>query len=45
MQCALNKLVLQGQYRQLYQDEYPQAMISEIERQAAASQQQLLCPR
>ncbi|MDP2715217.1 ABC transporter substrate-binding protein [Rheinheimera sp.] len=43
-QCALNKLVLQGQFRQLYQDEYPEVMISEIEARAERSQQQLLCP-
>uniref|UniRef100_A0A486XHX5 Solute-binding protein family 3/N-terminal domain-containing protein n=1 Tax=Rheinheimera sp. BAL341 TaxID=1708203 RepID=A0A486XHX5_9GAMM len=43
-QCALNNLVLQGQFRQLYQDEYPQEMIAEIEDRAARSQQQLQCP-
>lgn len=43
-QCALNKLVLQGQYRLLYQDEYPEVMITAIENRAALSQQQLQCP-
>ncbi len=42
-QCALNKLVQQGQYRLLYQDEYPEPMIAAIERHAALSQQQLQC--
>lgn len=42
-QCTLNKLVLQGHFRQLYQDEYPPAMIEAIELRAAKSQQQLLC--
>lgn len=42
-QCALNKVVLEGQFRQLYEDEYPQVMIEEIESRAAKSQQQLLC--
>lgn len=43
-QCALNKLVLQGRYRQLYEDEYPETMIDEIETRAAISQQQIHCP-
>ncbi|MDP5190860.1 substrate-binding periplasmic protein [Rheinheimera baltica] len=43
-QCAFNKLVLQGQFRQLYYDEYPEVMIRKIESRAALSQQQLLCP-
>ena len=43
-QCALNTLVLQGKFRQLYQDEYPQQMIAEIEDRATRSQQQLQCP-
>lgn len=43
-QCALNKLVLQGEFRQLYQDEYPEVMIAAVERHAASSQQQLRCP-
>ncbi|MGP9800435.1 substrate-binding periplasmic protein [Rheinheimera sp. NSM] len=42
-QCALNKLVLEGRFRQLYEDEYPQGMIEEVESRAAKSQQQLLC--
>ena len=42
-QCALNKLVLQGEFRQLYQDEYAEIMINEIEARAVKSQQQLLC--
>ncbi|MBZ9610151.1 substrate-binding periplasmic protein [Rheinheimera maricola] len=43
-QCALNKLVLQGRFRQLYQDEYPRTMIEKIEIRAANSQQQMPCP-
>lgn len=42
-QCALNKLVLQGEFRRLYQGEYADAMINEIEARAAQSQQQLVC--
>ncbi|MBU1311932.1 MAG: ABC transporter substrate-binding protein [Gammaproteobacteria bacterium] len=42
-QCALNKLVLQGEFRRLYQGEYADAMINEIEARAAQSQQQLTC--
>lgn len=42
-QCALNKLVLEGEFRRLYQGEYADAMISAIEARAAQSQQQLVC--
>ncbi|HEX5792094.1 MAG TPA: ABC transporter substrate-binding protein [Rheinheimera sp.] len=42
-QCALNKVVLDGGFRRLYQGEYADAMITDIEARAVQSQQQLLC--
>lgn len=43
-QCALNKLVLEGEFRRLYQGEYPDTVIETIEGRAASSQQHLRCP-
>lgn len=42
-QCALNVLVQQGEFRRLYQGDYADAMIREIEARADLSQQQLVC--
>ena len=42
-QCALNKLVLEGEFRRLYQGEYADSMIADIETRAEQSQQQLTC--